>query len=381
MRSRMHPRYYLSKEIFDLERTKIFRKVWLFAGLKMLLSKHNAFLTRKIAGVPIVIQNFHGELRAFENICLHRSALIQKGAFGCRPLVCPYHAWRYNSQGAVENIPDCEALYQFDAKEMQSLKLRQFALRAVGNVLFVNLDQNPFPFEEQFSTEFIALLESSSNAYDSEVMVTTWHGKFNWKLAYENLRDANHPRFVHPKSLSKTVEFIPRVNADQSKQTLSELQDTSQFALLNELRRFSFAGADAPIHDLRNFSWHQMVERWGSTNAYFNWLAFPNLHIASANGGFSFTLEHHVPIAPDRTDLEIYWFTARKKKPYAFSHQVLLAQMHGSKLVVGEDVDVMERVQAALHEQAPLPNQGAYESMNRLVERWYEALMETRCEI
>src|SRR5690606_7949850 len=115
-------------------------------------------------------------------------------------------------------------------------------------------------------------------------------------------------------------------------------------------------------------------------DSYYNWLAFPNLHIASANGGFSFTLEHHIPVAPDRTDVEIYWFTARKKQPYAFSQQVLLAQMHGSKLVVGEDIDVMEKVQAALHEDAPLSTQGAYESMNRLVERWYTALMETDCE-
>lgn len=381
MRSRMHPRYYLSKEIFDIERKKIFRKVWLFAGLKTLLSKHNAFLTRKIAGIPVVIQNFDGELRAFENICLHRSSLIQNDAVGCRPLVCPYHAWRYNSQGAVEKIPDCEALYQFDPKERQNLKLRQFALRAVGNVLFINLDSNPFPFEEQFSSEFIALLEGSSNAYDSEVMVTTWHGKFNWKLAYENLRDANHPRFVHSKSLSKIIDFTPIVNTAQSKESQSELHDKSSFALLNELRRFSFAGAEAPISNLQAFAWHQMVERWGNTDSYFNWLAFPNMHIASPNGGFSFTLEHHIPIAPDRTDLEIYWFTTRKKRPYAFSNQVLLAQMHGSKLVVGEDVDVMERVQAALHENAPLPTQGAYESLNRIVERWYAALMESDCEI
>jgi len=381
MRSRMPPHYYLSPEIFEREQRKIFRTVWLFAGLKTLLPKHNAFLTRKIAGIPVVIQNFNGELRAFENVCLHRSALIQAAPVGCRPLVCPYHAWRYNARGEAENIPDCDALYQFDVQERQGLKLREFALRTVGNVLFINLAPTPLPFEEQFSPEFIALLESSSNAYDTEVMVTTWHGKFNWKIAYENLRDANHPRFVHPKSLAKTVSFIPRVNTAQATASLLDLQDTSPSDLRREMRSFSFGGADAPIPDLQHFGWHQMVERWGNDDAYYNWLAFPNLHIASANGGFSFTLEHHIPIAPDRTNLEIYWFTARKKQPYAFSSQVLLAQMHGSKLVVGEDVEVMERVQAALHENAPIPTQGAYESMNRTIERWYAALMENDHEI
>lgn len=373
----MSPHYYLSPEIFEREQRKIFRKVWLFAGLKTLLTKHNAFVTRKIAGIPVVIQNFNGELRAFENVCLHRSALIQAEPVGCRPLVCPYHAWRYNACGEVDHIPDEGALYQCDPEERQGLKLREFALRAIGNVLFVNLDPNPFPIEEQFAPAFMDLLESSSNAYDSEVMVTTWHTKFNWKLAYENLRDANHPRFVHPRSLAKTVNFIPRVDAALAEESRRNLKDVSPAALRTEMRRFSFAGADAPIPDLQHFGWHQLVNRWGDSDSYYNWLAFPNLHIASANGGFSFTLEHHIPVAPDRTDLEIYWFTTRKKQPYAFSSQVLLAQMHGSKLVVGEDVEVMERVQAALHDEAPIPVQGAYEAMNRLVERWYTTLMES----
>lgn len=377
MRSRMHPKYYLSNDIFEREQQKIFRKVWLFAGLKTLLTQHNAFITRKIAGIPVVIQNFHGELRAFENVCLHRSALLQTEPVGCRPLVCAYHAWRYDAQGKVASLPECDSLYRFSGTEKNNLKLREFALRAVGNVLFVNLDPQPLPFEEQFSPSFIDLLESSSHTYDTEVMVTTWHCKFNWKLGYENLRDANHPRFVHPKSLAKTVNFIPTVNEAQHQEAHQPLQDLSPAGLRQEMRRFSYGGADAPIPDMHHFGWHDMVQRWGHEDVYYNWLAFPNLHIASANGGHSFTLEHHIPIAPGQTDLEIYWFTGRKKQPYAFSSQVLLAQMHGSKVVVGEDVTIMESVQAALHHDAPVPTQGAYESMNQLVERWYTTLMET----
>ncbi|MEQ7868433.1 aromatic ring-hydroxylating dioxygenase subunit alpha [Xanthomonas sp. WHRI 8393] len=381
MRSRMHPSYYLSTDIFAREQRKIFRKVWLFAGLKTLLPDNNCFITRRLAGIPVLIQNFQGRLRAFENVCLHRSALLQTAAVGKRPLVCPYHAWKYDADGRVENIPECAAVYGFDEEERRGLKLREFALREVGSLLFVNLDPDPMPIEEQFSADFIALLESSSNAYDTEVMVTTWHGRYNWKLAYENLRDANHPRFVHPKTLAKSVNFTPQVNEEQAKESMDALQDTSPTALRREMRRFSFGGPEAPIPKLQHFGWHDKVERWGKQDAYFNWLAFPNMHIASSNGGYSFTLEHHIPVAPDRTDLEIYWFSARRKQPYGSSSQVLLAQMHGSKVVVGEDVDIMERVQSALHTDAPLPTQGAYESMNRLVERWYTMLMETEHEI
>lgn len=376
MQSRMLPKYYLEQEFFEREQQKIFRKVWLFAGLKTLVPKHNAFISRKIAGTPVVIQNFYGELRAFENICPHRNALIQKEPVGYRPLLCSYHAWSFDAQGQA-HIPDCDTVYRFSEAEKCNLKLRQFALRVVGNLLFVNLSPNPMLLEEQFSPEFIASLESSSNAYDTEVMVTTWRGNYNWKLAYENLRDANHPRFVHPKTLAKVVNFRPHVNEAQAAESNQDLCDTSPQALRREMRSFSYGGKDTAIDNMPRFSWHQLVERWGSDDVYYNWLAYPNLHIASANGGHSFTIEHHIPASPGCTDMEVYRFTTRKKQPFAYSSAVLLAEMHGSKVVTGEDVEVMEMVQSALHAQAPLANQGAYESMNRLVERWYSTLMET----
>lgn len=381
MRSRMHPKYYLRQEIFEREQRKIFRRVWLFAGLKTLLLKHNSFITRKISGIPVVIQNFNGEIRAFENVCLHRNSLIQTAPVGCRPLVCPYHAWSYGEHGELKNIPDCHSVYLISKSEQQKMKLREFPLRAIGNVLFINLSENPFPIEDQFRPHVIELLESSSNLYDSEVMLTTFHCKFNWKLAYENLRDANHPRFVHRSSLTRDVTFLPLVNTDRAAEGLRPLPDTSPTALRAEMKRFSMAAAEAPLLNPRRLPFHDMVERWGNEDSYYNWLAYPNMHIACPNGGYSFTLEHHIPLAPDRTDLEIYWFTTRKKKPYAFSSWNLLSHMHGSRLVTGEDIDIMETVQAALHEDAPMPTQGAYEFQNRLVERWYTLMMETDHEI
>ena len=82
-------------------------------------------------------------------------------------------------------------------------------------------------------------------------------------------------------------------------------------------------------------------------------------------------------MSPGVTDMEVYRFTTRKKQPFSFSSAVLLSEMHGSKVVVGEDIQVMEQVQAALHRDAPRPTQGVHEFANRLVERWYSTLMES----
>jgi phenylpropionate dioxygenase-like ring-hydroxylating dioxygenase large terminal subunit len=224
-------------------------------------------------------------------------------------------------------------------------------------------------------------MQDSSNAYDTEVMVTTWHCKFNWKLIYENLRDFNHVRYLHAKSLAEYAEFPFSVDEAEVGKAAPPMADLSRAALRREMRGFSYGGPEGDIDEVRKVPWLGMVERWGEQDAYFNWLAYPNLHIACGNGGYSFTIEHHIPVAPDRTDLEVYFVTARKKRPYAFSHQVLLANMHYSKQIVGEDVAILEAIQSVLHEQAPLPNQGAYEYTNQQIERWYTTLMETDHEI
>lgn len=379
MRSRMHPKYYLSQQVFELEQKKIFRKVWLFAGMKSFLPKHNSFITRKIAGIPVVIQNFNGELRAFENVCLHRSAPLQQGAMGTRPLVCPYHAWSYDSGGCVKKIPDCDAIYRIGAAEKQSLKLRNFTLVELSGLLFINLSPEPMPFEEQFSPEFVALLKSSAEAYDTEVITTTWHAKFNWKLIYENLRDFNHVKYLHAKSLAKVASFP--FSADERDLAEAPLQDCSSASLRREMRKFSYGGPEGKIDPIRRVAWLEMVERWGDTDAYFNWLAYPNLHIACGNGGYSFAIENHVPVSPGETDVELFFVTARKKKNYAFSPQVLLTHMHYGKQILSEDIGMLEAVQSVLHMDAPMPTQGVYESTNRQVERWYTTLMETDHEI
>lgn len=378
MKSRMVPRHYLSQDVFDREQRKLFRTLWVFAGLRTMVSKPNDFLTRKIAGIPIVIQNFDGALRAFENVCLHRGARLQCDPTGNRPLVCPYHCWKYDSTGAPAKIPLHDELYRYPEQERQGMRLRQFALRPVGNVLFINLADDPLPIEEQFDAAFLELLASSSNAYDSEVMTTTFRAHFNWKIGYENLRDPNHVGFVHAKSLARSVSFgtavDERLNHEGSRDLPPDLDRAARRALL---RQFSVGGPEGTFKGDVHYDWQANVERWGNQDAYFNWLAYPNLHISTGDGGYSFSIEHHVPVSPGRTDMEIYWMTARKRAPYAYSSAVLTSKMHGSKLVVGEDIQIMEEVQAALHADGPVAHQGDYEGFNKLVERWYVDIIDT----
>ncbi len=377
MQSKMPPQAYIDQAWFERERELLFKPLWQFIGLKPMLEQHNAFITRTLFGIPIVVQNFRGELRAFENICPHRQNPIQLASHGVRPLFCGYHGWSFDSDGQTK-IPYEDALYRFPQEERGCIHLRRFALEIVGNLLFVNLSANPLPIKQQFGSAMLASLEQSSLAYDSEVIMTTYDGRFNWKLAYENLRDGHHPRYLHARTLYQQVKFAASINEDGVAALRRQQQDgfADPKRALALMRTFSGGGRDAPMEAPPNEHWHRFVERYRDQDWYYNWLAFPNLHIASSNGGHSFIIEHHIPVGPGRTDFMVYYVTAKKKKPYASSAAVLHAHMMGADKVLREDIDVMEQIQRTLHPGARPPHLGDYEFLNAGIEHWYLNLME-----
>jgi phenylpropionate dioxygenase-like ring-hydroxylating dioxygenase large terminal subunit len=378
MKSPLPPHAYIDQAWFERERELLFKPLWQFVGIKTMLEKHNAFITRTLFGFPVVVQNFDGVLHAFENLCLHRQNPIQSAPHGVRPLVCAYHGWGYDRDGEPANIPFEATLYRFDAAERACLHLRRFALECVGNLVFINLSPNPLPIKRQFGAAMLASLAASSLSYGSEVIITTYESRFNWKLVYENLRDAHHPRYLHARTLNQSVSFnavIDEAAVDGVRRMKSEGTGDATRALAL-LRAFSGGGRDAPMEQVVAHPWHGNVERYRDQDWYYNWLVYPNLHIASGNGGYSFTIEHHVPVGPGRTDLTVYFLTAKKRQPYASSPAVLLDLMQGTDRILREDIGVLEDIQRSLHVDARPAHLGDYETTNAGIALWYMAVME-----
>ena len=380
MHSYMQAEAYIDSDWFVRERQLLMTPLWQFVAPRMLLSKHNAFVTRNVCGINVVVQNFNGEIRAFENLCLHRSNPLQQQSNGVRPLVCSYHGWSYKEDGAIDNIPFEETAYRFSGEERQCLRLRAFPVEFIGPLVFVNVSYKPLPFEEQFQLEALDSLREASMMFDSEVLVATIPCHFNWKLAYENLRDSLHPRFLHQQTVYQLVKF----QLDMPDETVANAKayhaqgSSDRGQHLQMLRTFSSGGLNEPIAKMPHFAWHDYVERYGRDDWYLNWLVFPNLHIASGSGGHSFIIEHHQPISAGRTDLTVYYVTARKKRRYATSAAVLMSNLEGAERVLREDIDIMEKVQSGLRAGAPRAQLGDFEHANINNQRWYFDVIEGR---
>ncbi|QYJ74125.1 aromatic ring-hydroxylating dioxygenase subunit alpha [Shewanella sp. FJAT-52076] len=195
------PEHYVSEDTFKQELEHVFKKQWLFIGFRDELANHNDFLTLDIAGFPIVVQNFDGELSALLNICSHRKARLQTAPKGNRPLRCPYHCWSYKAGGRLAGIPANNQEFQLDESQKAALGLKQFAVDTCGNFVFVRVSQDG-PSLRAFLGDCFGMLEDFSAHFNDPVHSGRYVWKSNWKLAVETVLEVYHVPGTHPDSFS-----------------------------------------------------------------------------------------------------------------------------------------------------------------------------------
>jgi phenylpropionate dioxygenase-like ring-hydroxylating dioxygenase large terminal subunit len=90
---------YISQEYFDLERERIFRKVWLNVGREEEIPKPGDYLVKDLpVGKTslLIIRGKDGRIRAFHNVCSHRSnKLVWDRSGSCQNFSCKFHGWTY----------------------------------------------------------------------------------------------------------------------------------------------------------------------------------------------------------------------------------------------------------------------------------------------
>src|SRR4051812_16108117 len=80
----MPPWCYTSREFYDREVERVWRKAWNFVGHVDQIAEPGAFFVLDFAGVPlIVLRDGAGAPRAFANSCRHRGSLLLEGEGRC----------------------------------------------------------------------------------------------------------------------------------------------------------------------------------------------------------------------------------------------------------------------------------------------------------
>jgi phenylpropionate dioxygenase-like ring-hydroxylating dioxygenase large terminal subunit len=248
-------RWYTDPRVAEIERDRIFRGTWQYAGHLGELDGPGSFFPTRTGGLPVVVTRPADDtLRAFVNVCRHRGALVATGAAKRGTLQCPYHAWTYGLDGALRAAPrsDLEPCFDKDA-----LGLLPVSVDTWGPFVFVNSDPEAEPLAVALGD-----LPEVVAGHGLDIGALAFHRRYpyelnaNWKIAVENYLECyhcavNHPGFVDavddralrletgPTRLSQFAPVHPRAVASREPYDVRGELDMSQFHILLPNMKFN----------------------------------------------------------------------------------------------------------------------------------------------
>lgn len=214
--------FYLSPEIFDLERRGWLAEQWFVIAHVSEISEPGSYIVRDLLGESIVItRDTHGALRGFYNVCRHRGSRVCDADGRGTSLLCPYHAWSYQLDGSLRAAPALP-----EGIDRKALGLHAVAVRDIGGFILASL-------RAQSSSLDIAEREL--------VPGLAWHGaptariaarrryptNANWKLVLENFTECYHclPAHREYSSVMQHVDALGRVSEQGAERWRKTVED------------------------------------------------------------------------------------------------------------------------------------------------------------
>jgi phenylpropionate dioxygenase-like ring-hydroxylating dioxygenase large terminal subunit len=192
---------YTDRALADREWEEFFEKVPQCLGMSRDLPEAGSFLTNNDLGVPILAtRDVDGTFKAFVNSCRHRGVVVESEERGTkRRFSCPFHAWTYDSGGALVGLPRTD---HFGDVDKECLGLVPLPAEERHGLLFVHPDPDATMnldellgewFNDEFPTWGFGALEPLVNdEYDTMC---------NWKLALDTFGETYHFSVLHKDTL------------------------------------------------------------------------------------------------------------------------------------------------------------------------------------
>ena len=203
---------YHDREFFDLEMERVIRPSWQIVCHVNEIPKPGDYQTIDyLRESVIVIRGDDGAVRAFTNVCRHRAMRLVEGPMGCaKKLVCPYHAWVYESDGRLTGVP---MKGEYPTLKLEENGLAPVALEIWHGFVFVRLADGGFPSV----AEMMAPFEDEVSQYrfaEMQRMAPVRHRPrgVNWKNVGDNYSDNLHIPVAHD-GLTRLVGKTYRIEA------------------------------------------------------------------------------------------------------------------------------------------------------------------------
>ena len=192
---------YADQARHERELDVLFRRTPLLLGLSCDWPEAGSFRTfDDLPGVPLLlVRGDDGVLRAFLNVCRHRGARLVHDDDGVLQRVrCPFHAWTYTREGALDRVP---FEVGFEGLDRSTSGLTEVGCREWHGMVWVvatpgaavDLDAHLGP---------LAPLLASYEFERAQRFVAHRLDATNWKLAVDTYLEGYHFASLHPRTIN-----------------------------------------------------------------------------------------------------------------------------------------------------------------------------------
>ena len=192
---------YTDPDFFDLEKRKMWPRVWQFAAREEELPEPGDYVVYENVGKSfIVMRQEDGSVRAFGNVCLHRGRKLKTQDGWTAELQCPFHGFTWNNDGSLKQIP-CR--WDFPHLQNEEMKLPEISVGRWGGYIFIREAADGPSLED-----YLAPMPDHFRRWKHEECATAiWVGKVvpaNWKVVMEAFMESWHTVVTHPQLLPFT---------------------------------------------------------------------------------------------------------------------------------------------------------------------------------
>lgn len=196
---------YISSEYVQLEKERLWPRVWQMACREEEIPQPGDYYTYEIADESIsVVRLQDGSVAAYFNVCPHRGRRLTSGCGRMGKFHCKYHGWQWTLDGKPLEVVDRHDWGECLTDE--EVTLQRVRTASWGGWVFINMDPDSESLEE-----FLGEAKEILDPFEIDKMRYVWRKRIimpcNWKTAQEAFMEGYHVQTTHRQLLAYQDDY------------------------------------------------------------------------------------------------------------------------------------------------------------------------------